>query len=50
MLTAIYIEALLVVEGLADEVWAAWDARDLNNAAVGIAGMLMVRQKLSDGI
>ncbi len=26
MLTEIYIEALLVNEELADQVWAAWDA------------------------
>jgi len=26
MLTAIYIEALLVDEELADQVWEAWDA------------------------
>jgi len=27
MLTEIYIEALLVNEELADQVWEAWDAR-----------------------
>ena len=28
MLTKIYIEALLVDEELADQVWEAWDARE----------------------
>ena len=37
MLTEIYIEALLVDEELANEVWEAWDARELNNAAACIA-------------
>ena len=29
MLTEIYIEALLVDERLADQVWAAWDAGEI---------------------
>ena len=29
MLTEIYIEALLVDEDLADEVWEAWDAGEI---------------------
>ncbi len=37
MLTEIYIEALLVDEDLADQVWGAWDADELNNAAAYIA-------------
>ena len=37
MLTEIYIEALLVDEELSDQVWVAWDARELNNAAACIA-------------
>ena len=28
MLTEIYIEALLIDEELADQVWEAWDARE----------------------
>ncbi len=40
MLTEIYIEALLVDEELADQVWEAWDARELNGAAACIAWML----------
>ena len=29
MLTEIYIEALLVDEGLADQVWEAWDKGEI---------------------
>ncbi len=37
MLTAIYIEALLVDEELADQDWEAWDAGEIDNdAAKGI--------------
>ena len=31
MLTAIYIEALPVVEGLADKIWEAWNAEQIDN-------------------
>ncbi len=41
MLTEIYIEALLVDEDLADQVWEAWDADEPNNAAACIAWMLI---------
>ncbi len=47
MLTEIYIEALLVDEALADQVWQLWDARELDDAAPCIAWMLIVRQTLS---
>jgi len=33
MLTEIYIEALLVDEELADEVWKAWDSGEINYKA-----------------
>ncbi len=33
MLAEIYIEALLVDQELADQVWKAWDTRELNDAA-----------------
>jgi hypothetical protein len=39
--THIYIEALLVDEEAADQVWEAWDARTLNNGAACIAWMLI---------
>ena len=41
MLTEIYIEALLVNEELADQVWEAWDAGKLGNAAACIAWVLI---------
>ena len=31
MLTELYIEALLVDEELADQVWVAWDAREIDD-------------------
>ena len=31
MLTEIYIEALLVDEKLADQVWEAWDAGEIDD-------------------
>ncbi|MEE8262349.1 MAG: hypothetical protein V3R83_07805, partial [Gammaproteobacteria bacterium] len=31
MLTEIYIEALLIHEELADQVWAAWDAGEIDD-------------------
>ena len=34
MLTEIYIEALLVDEELADQVWEAWDAEKSNDGEV----------------
>jgi len=46
MLTEIYIEALLVDEELADQVWEAWDAGKLNNVAACIAWMLIVERPL----
>ncbi len=41
MLTAIYIEALLVDEELADQVWEAWDVEELTNGAACIAWLLI---------
>ncbi len=37
MLTEIYIEALLVDEELADQVWKAWDAGETDDETVCIA-------------
>ena len=48
MLTRIYIEALLVDEELAGQVWEIWDAGKLNDVAAYIAWMLIIRQTLSD--
>jgi len=41
MLIEIYIEALLVDEELADQVWEAWDADETNDETVCIAWMLL---------
>ncbi|VUX54960.1 protein of unknown function [uncultured Woeseiaceae bacterium] len=42
MLTRIYIEALLVDEELADQVWEAWDASTLNDVAAYLAWMIII--------
>ncbi len=41
MLTEIYIEALLVDENLADQVWEAWNAGKADDQIVCIAWMLI---------
>ncbi len=41
MLTEIYIEALLVDEELADQVWEAWDAGEIDNAVAAQAWWLI---------
>ena len=48
MLVHLYIEALLVDEELADQVWKAWDAGELNDAAACIAWMLIIKQAVLD--
>ncbi len=40
MLTEIYIEALLVDEELADQVWEAWDAGEIDDRATPIVSRL----------
>ncbi len=42
MLTQLYIEALLVDEDLADQVWEAWDAGEINDQVALIALWLIV--------
>ena len=37
MLTEVYIEALLVNEDLADEVWEAWDAGEIDDQVTWLA-------------
>ncbi len=37
MLTEIYIEALLVDEELADQVWEAWDAGEIDHQVAWLA-------------
>jgi len=41
MLTEIYIEALLVDEELADQVWEAWDAGEIDDCAAYFAWLLI---------
>jgi len=41
MLTEIYIEALLVDEELADQVWEAWSAREIDDQIACIAWWLI---------
>ena len=41
MLTEIYIEALLVDEELADQVWEAWDRRVIGDELAAIAWLLL---------
>jgi len=40
MLSEIYIEALLVEEALADQVWEAWDAGEIDDQAALLASCL----------
>ncbi len=37
MLTEIYIEALLVDEGLADQIWEAWDGGEIDDINANLA-------------
>ena len=37
MLTELYIEALLVDEKLADLVWEAWDAEEIDDQVASLA-------------
>ncbi len=41
MLAEIYIEALLVDEMLADQVWEAWDEGEINHALAYTAWILI---------
>jgi len=41
MLTEIYIEVLLVVEELADEVWEAWDRGEIDDVIACIAWLMI---------
>jgi hypothetical protein len=40
MLTRVYIEALLVDEKLADQVWEAWDKAEIDDQIARIAWMI----------
>jgi len=41
MLTEIYIEALLVDEVLADQVWEVWDAGEIDDFVAGWAWWML---------
>ncbi len=47
MPTEIYMEALLVDEELADQVWEAWDQREIDDRVASIAWMLIIERPLS---
>jgi predicted nucleic acid-binding protein len=44
MLAEIYISALLVDEGLADQVWEAWDKGEIDDAIACTAWMIIARK------
>ncbi len=46
MLTEIYIEALLVDEELADQVWEAWDKGEIDDQVAWLAWRLMAFRPL----
>ncbi len=46
MLTRLYIEALLVDEEVADQVWEAWDKGKFDDQIACIAWMLIVERPL----
>ncbi len=47
MLTEIYIEALLVDEDLADQVWEMWDAGEIDDAVAYTAWILIAGARRS---
>ncbi len=42
MLTEIYIETLLVNEELADQVWEAWDAGEIDDSMASLAWWVII--------
>ncbi len=44
MLTEIYIEALLVDEELADQVWEAWDKGEIDDHSAWLARWFIVQR------
>jgi len=47
MLTEIYIEALMVDEELADQVWEAWDADETDDQVAWLAWWLIAGGRLT---
>ncbi len=50
MFTEIYIEALLVDEDLADQVWQEWDSGNIDDQIACIDWMLIVKRPLYNPI
>ncbi len=50
MLTEIYIEAPLVDEELADQVWVAWDRREISYQVAYLAWWLLTVSTISPTI
>ena len=48
MLTATYIEALLVNKDLADQVWEAWDKGEIDDQVAWLAWKLITSSILSN--
>ena len=48
MLTEIYLEAPVVDEELADEVWEAWDVGEMDDLAALISWKLLALTKIVD--
>ena len=46
MLTEIYVEALLVDEDLADQVWDAWDKGEIDDRVAWLAWWLLVAEDM----
>ena len=46
MLTEIYIEALLVDEGLADQVWEAWDKGEIDDVMAYTGWMMLAGRSI----
>ncbi len=46
MLTEIYIEALLVDEELADQVWEAWNQGEIDDTVVCIAWLMIAGRRV----
>ena len=44
MLTRLYVEALLVDENLADQVWEAWDANEIDYQSALLAWLLIAQR------
>ena len=50
MLTQIYVEALLVDEEMADQVWALWDAGVITDDLAAMAWWLLATYRSGRGI